>query len=64
MVPGRLRQLRLQTFLEKRKGFLFVFVKKDPCEPHGFLRAEIQDHILDLHPFSSSDHFLIADPER
>ena len=41
MIPGRLRQLRLQTFLEKRKGFVFVFIKEDPCEPERFLGAKV-----------------------
>jgi hypothetical protein len=57
MIPGRLRQLRLQTFLKKRKGFVFVFVKKDPCEPERVLGAKIQDHMFDVHLFSSSSHF-------
>jgi hypothetical protein len=59
MIPGRLRQLRLQAFLEKGKGFLFVFVKKDSCEPERLLGAKIQDHMFYVHLFSSSSHFFL-----
>jgi hypothetical protein len=56
MIPGRLCQLRLQTFLKKRKGFVFIFVKKDPCEPERVLGAKIQHHMFDIHLFSTSSH--------
>ena len=61
MIPGRLRKLRLQTFLEKRKGFVFVFIKKDPCESERVLGAKIQYHMFYVHFFSFSSHFLISD---
>ena len=57
MVPGRLQQLRLQTFLKKRKSFVFVFVDKDPCEPERVLGAKIQHNMFYVHLFSSSNHF-------
>jgi hypothetical protein len=61
MVPGRVIQLRLQTFLEKQKGVVSVSVEENPCKPQGFLGAEIQDHILNFHSFASSSHLLIID---
>jgi hypothetical protein len=60
MIPGRLRQLRLQTFLKKRKGFVFVLVEKDPCQPERVLGAKIQHHMFYIHLFSSFGHFLFS----
>ena len=59
MIPGRLQQLRLQTFLEKRKGFVFVFVEKNSRKPERALWTEIQHNRFDVHLFSSFSHFLI-----
>jgi len=63
MVPGRLQQLRLKTFLEKGKGFVFFFVKEDSRQPERFFWAKIEHNIIYVHPLSSSNHFLIIDFE-
>lgn len=63
MISCRVVQLRLETFFKKEKRLFFVVIEKDSCEFKGFLRAKIQNHVLYLHLFSSSSHFLIIDLE-
>ena len=63
MVPGRLIQLGFKTLFKKHESLFFVFVEEDSRESKGLLRAKIKHNILYLHPFSSSNHFLIIDLE-
>jgi hypothetical protein len=60
MIPGRLQQWRLQTFLKKCKGFVLVFVEKDPRKPERALGAKIQHNMFYVHLFSLSSRFLLS----
>ena len=61
MVPGRLIKLRFQALFKKEKSLFFVVIKKDSRKSKGLYRAKGKDNIFYLHPFSSSNHFLIID---
>ena len=52
MVSGRRIELRFETFFEKKKGLLLVFVKKDFCESQGFFRVKIERDWFDSHPLT------------
>ena len=61
MVTCRLIQLRLQALFKKEESLSFIFIEEDSRESKGLFRAKVKDYILYLHPFSSSNHFLIID---
>jgi hypothetical protein len=53
MVPGGLRQLRFETFFEKKECLVPVFVEKDFREHECLLWTEIQHERFDVHPSTS-----------
>ena len=63
MVTGCLIQLGLQALFKKEESLSFIFIEEDFRESKGLFRAKVKDYILYLHPFSSSNHFLIIDFE-
>ena len=63
MVTGCLIQLGLQALFEEEESLFLVAIEEDSRESKGLFRAKVKDYILYLHPFSSSNHFLIIDLE-
>jgi hypothetical protein len=61
VVTSRLIELGFEALFEKEESLSFIFIEEDSRESKGLFRAKVKDYILYLHPFSSSNHFLIID---